>query len=129
MDGRLALAYARSRHQDSDYGRMQRQQIVLLALRRQVQPCSLLPRLSELLEIAKQSLWTTIPIEEVPGIVALGQRVDPDAMTSVVFGPSRYPAILDAGAIARIRAVVADVFEGPAPSPPPGETPPPGPAC
>lgn len=129
MDGRLALAYARSRHQDSDYGRMQRQQIVLLALRRQVQPCSLLPRLPELLEIVKQSLWTTIPIDEVPGIMALGERVDPDAMTRVVFGPTRYPSILDAGAIARIRAVVAHVFDGPAPSPPPDETPLPGSAC
>ena len=33
MDGFTALAYARTRHQDSDYGRMGRQQDVLIALR------------------------------------------------------------------------------------------------
>ncbi len=43
MDGLTALAYARSRHQDSDYGRMARQQAVLLALRNDLHPCSLLP--------------------------------------------------------------------------------------
>ena len=32
MNGRKALMYARSRHQDSDYGRMERQQIVLTAI-------------------------------------------------------------------------------------------------
>ncbi|MDP9482300.1 MAG: LCP family protein, partial [Chloroflexota bacterium] len=39
MDGFTALAYARSRHQDSDYGRMRRQQDVLLALGAQAKPC------------------------------------------------------------------------------------------
>ena len=33
FDGRKALAYARSRHMDSDYGRMERQQNLLLAIR------------------------------------------------------------------------------------------------
>ena len=36
LDGRHALFYARSRHQDSDYGRMARQQTLLLAVRQQI---------------------------------------------------------------------------------------------
>ena len=44
LDGRMALAYARSRHQDSDYGRMHRQQTVLLSLRREVDPVALVPK-------------------------------------------------------------------------------------
>ena len=42
FDGRTALAYARSRHQDSDYGRMERQQILLLAIRKQLGPATIL---------------------------------------------------------------------------------------
>ena len=42
MDGRIALAYARSRHQDSDYGRMERQQTLLLAIRSQLGPATIL---------------------------------------------------------------------------------------
>ena len=38
FDGHEALAYARSRHMDSDYGRMERQQILLLAIRKQLGP-------------------------------------------------------------------------------------------
>ena len=42
FDGRMALAYARSRHQDSDYGRMARQQTFLLAVRKQIGPETIL---------------------------------------------------------------------------------------
>ena len=38
MDGERALEYARTRHQDADYGRMRRQQIVLVAARAPARP-------------------------------------------------------------------------------------------
>jgi LCP family protein required for cell wall assembly len=38
VDGRIALAYARSRHFSSDYARMERQQALLLAIRSQIGP-------------------------------------------------------------------------------------------
>ena len=53
LDGHMALFYARTRHSDNDYNRMQRQQDVLLALRKQLDPCSLVLRLPELLDIVR----------------------------------------------------------------------------
>ena len=67
LEGRMALAYARSRHQDSDYGRMRRQQAVLLALRRQLDPVALVPKVPDLLRIARDDLWTTIARSDVRG--------------------------------------------------------------
>ena len=64
-DNPATLAYARSRHQDSDYGRMVRQQQVLLALRAQLQPCRMLPKLPSLLPAIKRSLWTTLSVGDL----------------------------------------------------------------
>ena len=66
LSGSEALQYARSRHQDSDYGRMRRQQLTLLALRRQLDPLALLERAPEMLSIAKDDLWTTIKRRDLP---------------------------------------------------------------
>ncbi|HEY7524582.1 MAG TPA: LCP family protein [Candidatus Limnocylindrales bacterium] len=106
MGGERALAYARSRHQDSDYGRMRRQQLVLVALRRQLDPGTLLPRLPELLDIAGDSLWTTLRPSAIRSIAALADRVRPRLVDGYVFSPPRYPSHLTDAAIARIRFVV-----------------------
>lgn len=127
LDGRLALAYARSRHQDSDYGRMARQQAVLLALRRQLDPIALLPRLPELLDIAGQNLWTTLNPDDIAGLAELAGRVEAGAVRRVLFVPPTYPSQLDDRAIARIRSVAREIFErGDWPAP---EEVPAGPRC
>jgi LCP family protein required for cell wall assembly len=115
LEGRMALAYARSRHQDSDYGRMRRQQAVLLALRRQLDPVALIPRVPALLEVARDSLWTTIRRSDVRGLARLAARVDVRRVSRILFVPSRYQAHLDTDEIARIRHVVRTVFDGPPP--------------
>jgi LCP family protein required for cell wall assembly len=122
LDGRMALAYARSRHQDSDYGRMQRQQTVLLALRRQVDPLVLLPRVVDLLEIAKDDFWTTVPRHEVGDLAELAGMVDADEVTTVTFVPPRYPSHLTDRSIEAIRTVVRAVFDEPTPAQTPGPT-------
>jgi LCP family protein required for cell wall assembly len=126
LDGRLALAYARSRHQDSDYGRMDRQQQVLVALRRQLDPLSLATRLPELLDIARDDLWTTLAPEDLVGLARLAARVDPGSVAQVLFVPPRYPSHLTDAAIERIRTVARDIFSGPAPEPGAPPTPAPG---
>lgn len=118
LDGRMALAYARSRHQDSDYGRMRRQQAVLVAIGRQIDPLALLPKVARLLDIAGRNLWTTVRRADVRGLAELGARAHTDRVTTVLFVPSRYPSHLDSAEIARIRHVVRSVFDGPAPSAP-----------
>jgi LCP family protein required for cell wall assembly len=116
LDGRTALAYARSRHQDSDYGRMNRQQTVLLALRRQLDPVELVPKVPALLRIAGDSLWTTIQRGEVRGLAKLAAKVDARRVARVQFAPPGYPSHLDDAAIERIREAVRTVFDGPRPA-------------
>jgi LCP family protein required for cell wall assembly len=126
FDGRTALAYARSRHQDSDYGRMERQQITLTALGRQLMDQPLLTKVPELLAIARENLWTNLDIEDLPAFIELAQRVDVAQIGRFAFIPSKYPEFLDRAAIEGIRAEVAGVFraiEPPVPTPQPTERP------
>lgn len=122
LDGRTALAFARSRHQDSDYGRMERQQITLEALRRQLDPFALLPRVPELIANAGQHLWTTIDRGDIAGLVALAARVEASSIEKITFVPPTYPENVTTASIARMRTVVRRVFDegaqpsGPSPS-------------
>jgi LCP family protein required for cell wall assembly len=111
MNGRKALMYARSRHQDSDYGRMERQQIVITALGKQLLKEPLIVRLPELLEIAKDNLWTNLKTRDLPDLARLAEDVDIRGMKKVRFVPPKYPSYLDRAAIRKIRALVRDVFD------------------
>ncbi len=128
MDGFTALAYARTRHQDSDYDRLWRQEWVLLALRRQMNPCTLIPRLPELLQIAGDSLSTNLPVDQLPDLMALAARVRPDGIARYQFWPPDIQNQLDATMIEEIRAMVRDPFPAPAtPAPHPTGAPTPTP--
>ena len=118
MDGSTALAYARTRRQDSDYGRIARQQQVLLALRKQVNPCSLLPRLPELVEIAKDTMYTNIPVEELPRLLALAARIDRSRIERIAFTPYQgYPMTVTPESMAKMRRAIRDAFKGDPPPP------------
>jgi LCP family protein required for cell wall assembly len=125
LDGRLALAYARSRHQDSDYGRMGRQQTFLLALRKQIGPATIF-NAPALFDAAKGFTWTDLPREALP---ALGDLFDKAAHASVKqlrIVPTRYSTILTPGEVIRIRADIAallGVLPPPTPSPTPSPIP------
>lgn len=119
LDGRLALAYARSRHQDDDYQRMRRQQLVLTAFRRQFEPMALLPRVNDLFDIAEDNLWLFLDQGTLGDMARVASRVDADEIERVTFAPPRYESPLDDATITRIRRAVATVFDGPAPQPTP----------
>jgi polyisoprenyl-teichoic acid--peptidoglycan teichoic acid transferase len=123
FDGWHALAYARSRHQDNDYNRMNRQQEVLRAMRQQLDPCTLIPRIPELLDIARDSLWTNIPLDRLPDLFEVGARVRPGTIASYQFWPPEIRERLDFESINTIRLMVRTVF-----SEPPAATPTPGPS-
>lgn len=109
LDGRLALAYARSRHQDSDYGRMARQQTLLLALRKQIGPSTIFSA-PALFAAASGFAWTDLPREALP---ALGDLFDKAAHASVVqlrIVPTRYSTILTPSEVARIQADIAKLL-------------------
>ena len=124
LNGERALQYARSRHQDSDYGRMKRQQKVLVALARQLDPIGLLPRVPELLQIAEDNLWTTIQPDQLADMAALAAKVDTSDVRTFQFWPPETPQRLDAAGLAHIRDTVATAFDDPpGPEPSPTSTP------
>jgi anionic cell wall polymer biosynthesis LytR-Cps2A-Psr (LCP) family protein len=88
MDGFTALAYARSRHQDSDYGRMGRQQAVLIALRQQLHPCSMVDRIPKLITDLGDSFWTDMPKSDAASLAALAERVGVGNLNNVEMVPS-----------------------------------------
>jgi LCP family protein required for cell wall assembly len=118
LSGRMALAYARSRHQDSDYGRMKRQQLVVVALRQQLDPLKLLPRAADLLEIARDNLFTTLKRSEIADLARLARKVDPKKIKSYTFVPPKYPSYLRNSEIGSIRKAVRGVFDRAAPASP-----------
>jgi LCP family protein required for cell wall assembly len=112
LTGSQALSYARSRHQDSDYGRMRRQQLTLLALRRQLDPLALIEKAPEMLSIAKGDLWTTIKRRDLPGLAELAASVQARDVERVYFTPPDYPEYLTTSVIKHIRQTVRHVFNG-----------------
>ncbi len=136
FDGWHALAYARSRHQDNDYNRMDRQQEVLRALRAQLDPCAVIPRIPELLDIAKKSLWTNIPVAQLPDLFEVAARIAPGSIARYQFWPPDIHESLDIESINRVRLMVRTAFAAPSPTPAPSvssapssPTPGPGPIC
>ena len=123
LNGRLALAYARSRHQDSDYGRMRRQQALLLAIRDQLGVATIL-NAPALAAAAKGYVWTDLPRGSLPNLVDLFSRASTAQVRLYRFAPSAYPAYLNAATIAKIRNVIANAFPAvPSPSSSPTELP------
>ena len=122
MDGTRALEYARSRHQDSDYGRMKRQQRVLLALEHQLDPIAMLPQVPKLLDIAQDNLFTTIDQGEIGDLAALAARVKGKDIQTVSIAPPTYPEYLRTAEIQQIRNLVANIFVAPSASASPSPT-------
>lgn len=138
MDGFTALAYARSRHQDSDYDRLWRQEWVLLAVRRQMNPCNLIPRLPELLQIAGDTVSTNLPIDQLPSLLELAARVQSDQIARYQFWPPQITNDLTPDMLAIMRAMVREPFAAPdlsvphasaSPTPTPAPQAPPPPGC
>jgi LCP family protein required for cell wall assembly len=145
MDGRTALAYARSRHQDSDYGRMARQQTLLMAIREDIGPKTIL-NAPDLFQAAKGFTWTDLPRDSLPNLVMLFGKAADASVKHLRIVPPTYDDWLTPSEITRIRAAIAKLLGtvppptaspsiGPSPSPtpppstdtppPPTETPPP----
>jgi LCP family protein required for cell wall assembly len=112
MDGWEALAYSRTRWQDGDVARMERQQHVMKALQREIS-CELLFRLPAVLEVARETLWTTIPLEDVPDML----QIDLGPPESHALWDVHDPA-LDPDEVERVQAEVAGAFDGPPPAEP-----------
>ncbi len=83
MNGDLALKYARTRHQDGDFGRSKRQIQVLLAIRDKAMRLDVLPRLPGLL----QEMWGVVETDLKPQeILALAQAASRVKVENIRYG-------------------------------------------
>jgi LCP family protein required for cell wall assembly len=82
MNGQTALQYARSRHSENDFGRIKRQQRVLLALREQGLQLGLLPKLPWLIATLKDAVSTDIPAKEALVLAQLAAQIDVNSIQS-----------------------------------------------
>jgi LCP family protein required for cell wall assembly len=92
FDGLTTLAYVRSRIESSDYNRMARQRCVIGAMIDQVDSFEVLANHDELAKILAEHVTTDVPIDELPSLLDIAQRMDPATITSINFVPPDYPA-------------------------------------
>lgn len=108
FSGVEALAYARTRHQDDDFGRMARQQAVIKAIRTDFKPCSILPQIPSLLSDLGGMLWTDLPQADAPRLAALAQAIGGNNLQSYSFSPANgYAEYVTLDEVAKMRNAVA----------------------
>lgn len=103
MDGARALVYARTRHADSDFGRVERQQQVIRAIidelrtRGPVGVAMLVPALGQALDGA---FATTLPLSRLDMVLGLGwivTGIDPEAIGQYRLAPDTAPNFREIG--------------------------------
>ena len=92
MDGRLALKYARTRHEAmGDFDRMQRQQQVILAVRDKLTQGDrlgqLLTQAGSILEALGESIKTNLTLEQIIQLAQLGGQIDPGRIWLMTITP------------------------------------------
>ena len=132
MDAATVLKYARTRHQDTDFGRMKRQQQVLVAAKDKVLSADELPRLISrmpaLLNALSDSLQTDMPMSQQITLANLARKLNTDTMRHLVIDGSMVEAtILKSGAYVLMPKMVViqtavDAFFNPEAAPSPGPT-------
>jgi LCP family protein required for cell wall assembly len=90
LDGRHALAYARSRSASSDYTRMTRQRCILAAMAGRIESMRTVRSIARLSGAAKDFVSTDIPRGRLPALVRLLRGIDTYRTTAVSFTPPEY---------------------------------------
>lgn len=100
LDGRHALAYARSRHGtgNSDYARAGRQQQILIALEHKMATPGVVVNLPSWTQQAGSLVRTDFPASQVADMVAAGQNIPPENFDRYVLGPPYSVSSATAGA-------------------------------
>lgn len=99
MDGEKALAYARTRHQDSDDERRERQMLVLRALLDKGQSFGSVTRVTQVIRAAGGAVLTSFGWEKQLALVNLALRIDQrDILMENITDPLVIPGTSDDGA-------------------------------
>ncbi|MEO7912169.1 MAG: LCP family protein [Roseiflexaceae bacterium] len=91
LDGDRALIYARTRHADSDFGRNQRQQQVLIAIFDRVRQQGLLSQLTNIdqyTESMSDYIRTDLSRSDMLGLVSMGSKLNNDSIQRYAIDPS-----------------------------------------
>lgn len=89
LDAQNALIFARTRKGDSDFGRVRRQQMLVMAAVTKVRARGL-DDMPKLIDIARDWVRTDLPLERMEDLYNLFTTVDLDAAEQAVFGPDKY---------------------------------------
>lgn len=84
MNGKVALQYARSRHSENDFGRAQRQQKVLVAIKDRALQLDVIPKLPSLMGTLLQTVQTDIPASEFLRLAKLTKEVGSANISNLV---------------------------------------------
>src|SRR6185295_16249444 len=91
MDGETALIYARTRHADSDFGRNQRQQQVLMAIFDQVRAQGLLSQLTnidEYTDAMSDYIRTDFSRSEMLSLTSMGRHLQAENIQRYAIDPT-----------------------------------------
>lgn len=118
MDGALALKYARTRHQDSDFHRAQRQQDVLFAIRDKVLSLEMLPTLVQraptLYSQLQEHVFTDMSFTDMVSLALLLPDIPTDSIRKGMIGPEHTQGYMtDSGAsvIIPLRTAIGPYLE------------------
>jgi LCP family protein required for cell wall assembly len=90
LDGRMALAYSRTRRDSSDYVRMGRQRCVIAALIDQTEVWELAWNFPAVMGVVETMVRTDIPLDALQQLVRLRSRFQTDEMITMAFQKYRY---------------------------------------
>ncbi len=83
LDGDEALKFARTRHDDDDYGRNARQQQVLLGIRQQALQLNLLSKATDLIDALGSTVKTNFPPDQWLPFAKFGTQIDKQAIRQI----------------------------------------------
>lgn len=92
LDGRTALAYARTRVEGGDYERMARQRCIIGALAREADIGTLLLNYPDIVGSVENALITNVTLDKLPGLIELLGEVDFGALYTLGFTTEQYMA-------------------------------------
>lgn len=103
MDGKTALMYARTRRQDSDFGRMRRQQQVMLAIRDKLFSPDVLAVLPSLAQLIYYSVKTDLSLDEVGLLGCVGPQIASESVSRFVIDTTMVESFTTDGGAAVLR--------------------------
>lgn len=89
LNGDQAEQFARFRKESGDIGRVQRQQLLLKALRERLTNPTVIPKLPQALRVLQRYVDTNLTLEEMLAIANFGLEIQPDQLQMVML-PGRF---------------------------------------